>query len=211
MLPEGREDEGPPPASQRGVVAEAGRRAMANLVLGAVTEGVWLIDADARTVFANKGLADLLGYTEAEMIDKSVFAFVGPERRPITEKNLTLRQLGLADREELQLCRKDGSRVWVLGSSSPVFDAKGRYAGALAVIVDLTVQKQREQALRARVADLEAELTANRTPPYREPFRTAIVLAACGGFVATVALTSVAAIASALFGVPASGTADLGG
>jgi PAS domain S-box-containing protein len=179
-------------------------------VLDTMTEGIWLIDAEARTTFANKRLADLLGYTEAEMIGKPVFAFVGPERRPITEKNLTLRQLGLEDRQEVQLVRKDGSRVWALGSANPVFDANGAYVGALAVVVDLTAQKQREQGLRARVANLEARAAADRAPAYREPFRTAVVLAACGGFVATVAMATVAAVAGALFGAPPTVPGDLG-
>jgi hypothetical protein len=50
---------------------------------------------------------------------------------------------------------------------------------------------------------------AREAAPYREPFRTAIVLATCGTFVATVALLTAGAVLSQWLGldVPA-GTID---
>ena len=54
-----------PPAS------ETLRRIVADLVLETTAEGIWLIDTEARTTFVNRRLADLLGYSEEEMLGKA--------------------------------------------------------------------------------------------------------------------------------------------
>lgn len=198
------------PAVESGTLSEPLRRALADLVLETTVEGIWLIDADARTTFVNRRLAELLGYTEDEMVGRPVFDFLDRQRWPIAERNLKQRALGIEDRQEVQLVRKDGQIVWVLGSANPVFDADGNYAGALALIGDLSSQKEREEALRARIGDLEARLAAAggartwqaapESPTYREPFRTVIVLGVLGALTATIGIATVGAVASSLFG-----------
>ena len=169
--------------------SETLRRMVADLVLETTAEGIWLIDGDARTTFVNPRLARLLGYTEEEMIGEPIFSFIDRERWPVAERNLQRRELGIEDRQEVQLVRKDGTRIWVLGSANPIFDRNGEYAGALAIIGDLTLQKDREHQLRAELEDLRNRpiaqprppaLAAAATAPYREPFRTAIVVATYG-------------------------------
>ena len=41
------------------------------------------------------------------------------------------RQQGYSDIYEHRLTRRDGLRLWVLASASPLYDASGRYLGAL--------------------------------------------------------------------------------
>jgi PAS domain S-box-containing protein len=188
---------------------DALKRKVADLVLEHAAEGIWLIDADARTTFVNRRAADLLGYTEEEMVGKHVFAFIDRERWPIAGRNLKRREFGIEERLEVELQRKDGTRVWTIGSATPLFDRDGAYAGTLAVFGDLTAQKQRERQLRARIDDLTGRDSRQGEAPYREPFRTAIVLATCGTFVATVALLTAGAVAGQLFGFGApAGTID---
>jgi PAS domain S-box-containing protein len=197
--------------------SEALRRMVAQLVLETTSEGIWLIDAQARTTFVNAHAAALLGYTEAEMIGKHIFTFLQEKRWPIAQQNLRRRRLGAEDRQEVELVRKDGTRVWVLGSANPVYGRDGSYAGSLALFGDLSVQKRRERRLRAEVQALRRRaslLVARRAPrppeppavaapeppPYAEPFRSAILLGTCGAFVATVALLTASAVASTLVG-----------
>jgi PAS domain S-box-containing protein len=185
---------------------DALRRKVADLVLEHAAEGIWLIDADARTTFVNRRAADLLGYTEEEMIGEHVFAFIDRERWPTADRNLKRREFGIEERLEVELRRKDGTRVWTIGSATPIFDRDGAYAGTLAVFGDLTAQKQRERRLRARIDDLTAGAASlEEEAPYREPFRTAIVIATCSTFVATVALVAAGAVAVRLFGFELSG------
>jgi PAS domain S-box-containing protein len=190
-------------------VSETLRRMVADLVLETTTEGIWLIDGDARTTFVNPRLAWLLGYTAEEMIGEPIFTFIDRERWPVAERNLQQRELGIEDRQEVQLLRKDGTRVWVLGSANPIFDRNGEYAGALAIIGDLTLQKDRELQLRAELEELRNRPIAQPRPParaaataapYREPFRTAIVVAAYGALLGTIAIVTTGAVVGALFG-----------
>jgi len=189
--------------------SETLRRMVADLVLETTAEGIWLIDAQARTTFVNRRLADLLGYSKEEMLGKPIFSFIDRARWPAAERNLQRRALGIEERQEVQLLRKDGSSVWVLGSANPVFDRNGEYVGSLALLGDLTTQKDREQKLRAQLDDLRDGRSArSRVPsvssaspaPYREPFRTAIVVATYGTFLATVAILTAGAVVGALIG-----------
>lgn len=197
-------------AEEHTAVSEKLRRMVADLVLETTTEGIWLIDGEARTTFVNPRLARLLGYTADEMLGEPIFTFIDRERWPVAERNLKQRQLGVEDRQEVQLVRKDGTRVWVLGSANPVFDRNGNYAGALALIGDLTPQKDREQQLRAQLEELRNRPAAPSRPPAlvappavpyrREPFRTAVVVAAYGTLLATIAMVTTGAVVGALFG-----------
>ena len=190
-------------------VSETLRRMVADLVLETTAEGIWLIDGEARTTFVNPRLARLLGYTTEEMLGEPIFTFIDRERWPVAERNLKQRELGIEDRQEVQLVRKDGTRVWVLGSANPIFDRNGEYAGALALIGDLTPQKDREHQLQAQLDDLRNRpaaqprrpvLAAPPTAPYREPFRTAIVVATYGALLATIAIATTGAVVGTLFG-----------
>ena len=181
------------------------RHLVADLVLETTVEGIWLIDADARTTFVNRRLAVLLGYTEEEMIGRPVFEFLDRERWPIAEKNLRQRARGVEDRQEVQLVRKDGTRVWMLGSTNPVFDRDGNYAGALALLADLSQQKEREQLLRGEIERLDSQLKALGSggrggaapdrPAYPEPFATVIVLGVLATLTVTIGLVTVGALA----------------
>ena len=182
---------------------------VADLVLETTAEGIWLIDAEARTTFVNRSLAHLLGYTEREMIGTSIFSFIGRARWPAAQRNLRRRALGIEDRQEVELLRKDGSTVWVLGSANPVFDPNGEYVGSLALLADLSAQKDREHKLQAQLEHLRDRasvrggvLSVHVAPPspYREPFRTAIVLATYGTLLASVAILTTGALFGAFLG-----------
>jgi PAS domain S-box-containing protein len=193
---------------QPGALSEPLRRAVAELVLDTTVEGIWLIDANARTTFVNRRLTDLLGYTEDEMIGRPVFDFLDRRRWPIAARNLEQRALGIEERQEVQLTCKDGRLVWMLASANPVFDADGNYAGALALLGDLSAQKERERSLRAEIAALRSRLppasagaahdSATVRPAVREPFRTALVLGVLATLTATIAVVTAGAVVSDL-------------
>ena len=113
-------------------------------------------------------MASLLGYTVEEMIGRPIFDFLDRARWQVAEQNLRRRKLGIEDRQELELIRKDGTRVWIIGSANPVFDRNGEYAGALALLGDLSPQKERERLLQKQIEDLRAQLC--RANPIEQPF-----------------------------------------
>jgi len=118
-------------------------------------EGIWQIDADNRTTFVNQKMADMLGYSVAEMQGQPLFAFMDEEAKAIAAHNVERRRQGVAEEHEFRFRRKDGSEMWVLLNTNPAFDEQGRYTGAFAMVADITERKRAEQALRESEARLK--------------------------------------------------------
>jgi diguanylate cyclase (GGDEF)-like protein/PAS domain S-box-containing protein len=101
-------------------------------------EGIWEIDAAARTSFVNPKMAQMLGYSIEEMVEQPLVAFMDEEGRSILERNIARRQQGQAERHEFKFLRKDGGDLWATLATNPIFDADGAYRGALALVSDIT-------------------------------------------------------------------------
>ena len=117
-------------------------------------EGIWVIDADAKTTFANRRMAEMLGYTVQEMLGRGLLDFMEDAARVDAERYLGRRREGIKEQHDFRFRRRDGSDVWTLISTNPILDDDGQFAGALGVITDITEQKRVEEALRKREAEL---------------------------------------------------------
>ncbi|MEP0858468.1 PAS domain S-box protein [Trichocoleus sp. DQ-U1] len=120
-------------------------------------EGIWVIDAESKTIFVNRTLAEMLGYSIEEMQGKSLFDFMDDEGKAIAARQVELRRQGIEAKIDFKLCRKDGSFRWAIVSTSPIFDSAGNYAGAFAMITDITARRQAEEALREGEARLREQ------------------------------------------------------
>jgi len=112
-------------------------------------EGIWQIDAEARTTFVNGKMAEMLGYTVDEMIGRPLTDFMDDEGRAINDRNLKRREAGIAEIHEFRFLRKNGSALWALLNTQPIHDAHGRYLGGFAMITDITERRYTEEALAA--------------------------------------------------------------
>ncbi len=111
-------------------------------------EGIWIIDAEHRTTFANARLAEMLGCTIETLLESPLFDFMDEEWRQIALKGLARRRQGIAEQHDFKFRRLGGGEVWALLSTNPIFDAQGQYAGALAMVADITERKRMEQDLQ---------------------------------------------------------------
>ena len=107
-------------------------------IVHSAEEGIWEIDAAARTSFVNPKMAQMLGYRIEDMLEQPLLAFMDEEGRTILERNIARRQQGQAERHEFKFIRKDGSELWATLATNPIFDADGSYRGALALVSDVT-------------------------------------------------------------------------
>ncbi len=124
-------------------------------------EGVWVIDANNKTTLVNEKMASMLGYSIEEMLGRDVMDFSDPEGQRQTEHNLHNRRRGVRERHDFVFRGKDGADVWTSLSTNPIFDADQQYAGALALVTDITDRKRAEDALREsekRIRASEARL-----------------------------------------------------
>ncbi|HWN69661.1 MAG TPA: PAS domain S-box protein [Haliangium sp.] len=97
----------------------------------------------------NRGAQELYGYEASEVVGKPVEIIVPPERKP--ELAMIMDHLRRGDRvpqQETVRLRKDGTRVDVAVTISPVKDERGRVIAASSVARDITERKRVEQALR---------------------------------------------------------------
>ena len=110
-------------------------------------------DPQGRILFLNPfGLA-LFGYTEAELLGRSVMGTIVPE----TESSGRDLALMIADilehperytNNENENMRRDGERVWITWRNRPVLDRTGRLREIVSIGVDTTERKRAEEALR---------------------------------------------------------------
>jgi PAS domain S-box-containing protein len=112
-------------------------------------EGIWTIDVDARTSFVNPKMAAMLGYAPEEMLGRALLDFMDAEARASATEHLARRRGGIAEEHEFRFLRKDGSILWASLSTTPIADADGGYAGALAMVRDVTDHHESEASLRA--------------------------------------------------------------
>jgi PAS domain S-box-containing protein len=111
-------------------------------------EGIWVLDAENRTTFANLRMADMLGCTLAEMQGKSLFDFMDDEGRRIARDTVELRKHGIGGKHDFKFRRADGVDLWTMITATPLHDADGTYAGSLGMITDITERRLMESQLR---------------------------------------------------------------
>src|SRR5262249_22474414 len=145
-------------------------------IVGKTTEGIILT--------WNQGAERMFGYTAAETVGQPITILIPPER--LDGGRVVL---GSSSRREapqhFQTVRvtKDGRRIHVSLSISPIRDASGRIIGASKVARDITAQKRAEEVLREadrRKDEFLAQLAHELRNPLA-PIRNAIALLGNGG------------------------------
>ncbi|MEM3566399.1 MAG: PAS domain S-box protein [Candidatus Bathyarchaeia archaeon] len=111
-------------------------------------EGITIVDQDENILFANKAFAEMLGYKEKELRGISLRRFVDEEGYKKIIEETKVRRKGIVSRYELTLYCKDGKPRFVQVSASPLWNEDGSYAGALAIIMDITERRKMETALK---------------------------------------------------------------
>jgi PAS domain S-box-containing protein len=103
----------------------------------------------------NRAAERIFGYTEEEMVGRSIALLVPPER-PNEEPEILARIVRgeRMDHFETIRVRKDGRRIEVSVTISPVRDSTGQIIGASKIARDISVQKALEQELQQRVEAL---------------------------------------------------------
>ena len=93
------------------------------------TDGIWIIDAEGRTVFANDSMAEILGTTAAELSGQDSFLYVYPEDLAAAQRLFAAKQAGSPAPFHFRLRRADGGSIWVDVQGTPLRNAAGRFNG----------------------------------------------------------------------------------
>jgi PAS domain S-box-containing protein len=97
---------------------------------------------------ANRGATELLGYSLDELIGQPVLNLYTDtptgkaKAREVFQRFLAGEEIC---GEELEMCRADGSRVWVSLSVRPIHDKEGQVVASRSLVVDITERKKLEE------------------------------------------------------------------
>ena len=105
----------------------------------------------------------IFGYPEAEMVGQSIFKLIPEELHP-TERVL-LERIGrgeVVEFSETERIRKDGEKIYIAVTVSPIRNTLGQVVGASSIKRDITERKQAAEALARSQERLQLALWAAR-------------------------------------------------
>lgn len=130
--------------------------------IATANEGIAMVDKDFNLIYVNDHMAKMLGYQPEELIGSHVTKLFAPEHMNLHREKLQELLQGKSGRSELWHLRKDGSRAWLLTSTTPILGNDGTFQGAFAMLTDLSDRREAEIALQKSRDKLEKRV-AERT------------------------------------------------
>jgi PAS domain S-box-containing protein len=121
------------------------------------------VESDSgRFLRANAAMCKFVGYSEAELLDRTVYNITHPDERDRDREPLRRLVAGESDvfDVEKRYIRKDGKAVWARVTVNVIRDGSGRPLRNTAVIQDINARKQAEDALLASKDRLQLALNA---------------------------------------------------
>ena len=104
----------------------------------------------------NPAAEGIFGYTASEALGRPITMLFPPDR--LREEDVLLRRIAAGEtirHFETERVRKDGTRIWVSVTLSPVRDVTGEIVGASKIVRDISVRRQLEAA-RAEMLAMES-------------------------------------------------------
>ncbi len=126
------------------------------LIVDLAHEGIWSIDADAVTTFANRRMAEMLGCGVEDLLGSSPFDLMDDEGHALLGSAFCADATSGAAQLETKLLRTDGTELWIHATASPQLGPGGEYLGLTVLVTDVT------EARRTRLA-LEQSEARNRS------------------------------------------------
>ncbi len=102
---------------------------ISSIIMAKSVDGIWIIDSDAKTLYANAAMAKILGTDATKMLGQPSFQYVFPEDAPAAQRLFEKKQEGEAAPFHFRLRRQDGSEIWVDVQGTPMKNAAGDFIG----------------------------------------------------------------------------------
>ena len=109
---------------------------------------IFMLDLEGKVKIWNPAAERMFGWTETELIDQPVPIPMDDQLEDCTTLQSSVLQGKTYARVELRRRKKDGVVIDIIFSAAPLFNADGQISGIVAVIADITEQKQQAEELR---------------------------------------------------------------
>lgn len=113
-------------------------------------DGLWLCDINFKTTFVNEIMANMIGFSQDEMMHMSFRDFMIEDDWKELQGKLASRVDGVKEHHEVRFIRKDGSSLWVRAACSPLYNDNGEYVGSVGLITDISDLRKNETILQAQ-------------------------------------------------------------
>ncbi|MBI3189356.1 MAG: PAS domain S-box protein [Ignavibacteriales bacterium] len=120
-------------------------------VVQTMAEGILVDDENERITYVNPAFARLLGYSVKELIGKRWSELVPSNLKHVARAAQERRKEGIVDHYEMQVIRKDGSRITLLIGGSPLFENE-KFVGTIGVFTDLSERIRSEDQIKNQAA-----------------------------------------------------------
>lgn len=126
-------------------------------LLDTASEGIWVVDANKKTVKINRALLDILGTSEQDILSKSICEFIDKEHCTSFQSHLSsAAETNAGQHFETSLKCGDGREIFCQFNTAKIWDEKGNDIGSFALVTDITERKHAEQALLASRNQMES-------------------------------------------------------
>lgn len=132
-------------------------------LVNSLNEGIWHIDKNGITTFANPQMEKILGYEKDEMIGKSFFEFMEKTEIEKANKYFENRKQGISEKHEFELKSKNGKNLTLNLNTTALFNESNEFIGALAAVTDITQIKKDELALKESEERFKSLFYNNKT------------------------------------------------
>ncbi len=117
-----------------------------SMSVNATSSATCIVDTEGRLIYVNDGFVRLLGYSREEVIGQSPLLFFAPDTRAKAYARKVLERVlgGRSNQISALIGRRNGQRLWLHVSSTPVFDQQGKVENVVIVLTDVTRTKLHE-------------------------------------------------------------------
>lgn len=122
------------------------------------TDAVSIVNQTGERKFINEKYLKLFGYSNDELIGKSGYDLFHDDSKSIAKGKLELRKKGMSDTYEVKMIKKDGEIIDARIKGKPLFGNSGQYLGSIAIMQDISKERQLEDRLRQTNEELEAKV-----------------------------------------------------
>ncbi|MFA6002131.1 MAG: PAS domain S-box protein [Thermoleophilia bacterium] len=109
-------------------------------MLNSMDEAAYSCDVDRNLTFVNPAAEKLTGYKVDELLGMNIYKLIADDQKDILQDMIVRRKSGLVDRYELDLIKKDGTRITISQAVSPLIH-DGAMTGIVGVASDVTQEK----------------------------------------------------------------------